>query len=754
MPVTLKQGLMKYKNGQGEYVGINTVGETGTAQQIAAITTAGTTQVGNVNQAGTTQTQAVNTAGNTQVQAVNAAGTTQVSAVNTKGQEVLESIPADYSELSEDVSSLKSAFDSLDDEVHDPVTGLDGKAPVIISTASGDIASFDDGADGMPVNGMTVQIEPVQEGTGDPSPTNVRPITGWTGATVTRTGKNLFDKDHLVGIGFGSGTLVAGDFAGFYCECVPGVTYTLSRANGTATPRFAIAFTKEIPAHNVVIYNKAPASYNNTETSLTVTAPDGSKYVCVYLNNSGIVVPDDANVQLEIGSTVTDFVPYQGTTLPISWQTEAGTVYGGTLDPVAGTLTVYNGEVTLNGSETWTTYNAYHGFSSRLLDMKSATRQNGLCDLFPVVKNTPSTPAVWLGVSNNILYVINTYDIAGIGSDDSGEVKVQKWKAYLANHPLQVVYPLAEPIVYRLSPNEIRTLFGSNRIWADCGPISVDYCADTKTYVDDAIPVQDVQVNGTSVLNNGVANVPVASSTGFGVVGIDNNNGINIASGKLYVVGADSTRIKSSNSSYRPIVPTRQHESVFYGLTKAAGVDMASSSNAVGTYTDAAKVAIQKMLGIYQAPWELIREDDITNATQADIEITVDGNGNAFELTDARLMVSFPTQDVQAGLGDYGRISFYYNDSASDDLFIGSFSQAVGTSRGGQAQIIQRDGMIERSVVPNNTASLSVQMAVHNGFTTSNSSHWQLETKYYKKIVIKAVTGRCRYILYGKRKWN
>ena len=36
-------------------------------------------------------------------------------------------------------------------------------------------------------------IEPVQSGSGDPSPSNVRPITGWTGATLTRCGKNLIN---------------------------------------------------------------------------------------------------------------------------------------------------------------------------------------------------------------------------------------------------------------------------------------------------------------------------------------------------------------------------------------------------------------------------------------------------------------------------------------------------------------------------------------------------------------------------------
>ena len=91
----------------------------------------------------------IETAGAAQVQAVNNAGTTQVAAVNAKGQEVLDSIPADYSELSGDVNSLKSA--------------INDKADIIVSSASGAIASFSDGADNLPVKSLSVAIEPVQD---------------------------------------------------------------------------------------------------------------------------------------------------------------------------------------------------------------------------------------------------------------------------------------------------------------------------------------------------------------------------------------------------------------------------------------------------------------------------------------------------------------------------------------------------------------------------------------------------------------
>lgn len=112
----------------------------------------------------------------------------------------------------------------------------------------------------------------------------------------------------------------------------------------------------------------------------------------------------------------------------------------------------------------------------------------------------------------------------------------------------------------------------------------------------------DVQVNGTSVLNNGVANVPLASTSDVGVVKVDSSEayGLGIGTGgRLYVITASSAHIKTGGGSYRPIVPSKQHESTFYGLATAAGdTTQSSSSNAIGTYTNSAKTAIQTMLGV------------------------------------------------------------------------------------------------------------------------------------------------------------
>ncbi len=121
--------------------------------------------------------------------------------------------------------------------------------------------------------------------------------------------------------------------------------------------------------------------------------------------------------------------------------------------------------------------------------------------------------------------------------------------------------------------------------------------SDLESGVIPSVPVTDVQVNGSSVLNQGVANVPRATSAVLGVVKANSANGITVSYGDLYVSKAGSTTIKEGVNNYLPIVPSNQHESAFYALAKASGdTTQSASSNAVGVYTESAKSSIAQML--------------------------------------------------------------------------------------------------------------------------------------------------------------
>lgn len=63
---------------------------------------------------------------------------------------------------------------------------VDGFKKKSIANTPTDIASFNDGT-ANPMPSLEISIVPVQSGSGDPSPSNVRPISGWSGANVTVT---------------------------------------------------------------------------------------------------------------------------------------------------------------------------------------------------------------------------------------------------------------------------------------------------------------------------------------------------------------------------------------------------------------------------------------------------------------------------------------------------------------------------------------------------------------------------------------
>lgn len=226
---------------------VQSVTDEGTAQ-VGRVTNAGTTAVGNVNDAGTTQVGNVNSAGQTQVGNVNDAGSTQVEnvqnegntqiqAVEDKGAEVLETIPADYTELS--------------DTVFNDVTGLDTKAPVILETASGAIASFNDGADGMPIKKLVAQIEPVQD------------LHGYSNPWPAGGGKNKLNNTATTTTSNGVTFTVNAD----------GSVSCSGTATGTAVLRIYTDFTI---AENVILSGCPSGGNYNTGYSLLAANQNGS----------------------------------------------------------------------------------------------------------------------------------------------------------------------------------------------------------------------------------------------------------------------------------------------------------------------------------------------------------------------------------------------------------------------------------------------------------------------------------------------
>ena len=317
-------------------------------------------------------------------------------------------------------AAAQSAAETAQQAAESIAPALDEKADAI-HTAAGPapIVSIPDAA-AAPVDALTVGVEPVQSGSGDPSPTNVRPISGWTGANVTRTGKNLLDVESFTLVKSSSRTKA------IIFSIRPAGTYTFAvnvTAN-TATKNTQLAIRNMQSSNYIAIKTLTIPAGGTGSFSTSFTANIPFSYIYAFISSSDVETASVTieDIQLEVGSTATAYEPYQGSTYDITFPSEAGTVYGGTLDVTNGVLTVDRAMIASYAGET--------------------------------------LPGEW--ISDRDVYAAGTTPTTGA----------------------QVVYQLATPITYTLTPQEIRTFLGANNIWADTGDVTVGYKADTKLYID------------------------------------------------------------------------------------------------------------------------------------------------------------------------------------------------------------------------------------------------------------------------------
>lgn len=119
----------------------------------SAVEEEGARQVQAVQAAGDAATEAVGSAQTVAVQAVQTESTAQQAAVQAKGEEVLASIPEDYTELSGNVSNLKSLTLEADADTIEQITGnrpltwYPGRYKTATTAGIGTLTSFDPNAE-------------------------------------------------------------------------------------------------------------------------------------------------------------------------------------------------------------------------------------------------------------------------------------------------------------------------------------------------------------------------------------------------------------------------------------------------------------------------------------------------------------------------------------------------------------------------------------------------------------------------------
>lgn len=238
---------------------------------------------------------------------------------------------------------------------------------------------------------------------------------------------------------------------------------------------------------------------SNVNIGLTKTSPSNAAYlifnIAGYPGANDTIAPSDVTYfQLEEGSSSTAYAPYSNicpisgwtganvyhsgadtsdaTIYSITFPSEAGTVYGGTVDVTTGKLTVDRAMVDL-GAKNWypSTAAGRTRFRTSITDIERISspnvRSSLLCSNYPT-KTANQTYQGTTGVSLQQ----NSADIY-IYDPQTESMTTAEFKSAMSG--VQLCYKLATPQTYQLTPTEVTTLLGDNTIWADTGDVSVTY---------------------------------------------------------------------------------------------------------------------------------------------------------------------------------------------------------------------------------------------------------------------------------------
>lgn len=325
-------------------------------------------------------------------------------------------------------------------------------------TVSGSIVLITDAIAG-PVIRCECEVN-AKQASGTPTPENPLLISGFTGLNITRTGKNLLDSNKTeltyvtttaqrYGVTFeGVGNYAVSAqtlsesrnvYAKVYSGGTYGTSYTVVRGTTVTTRTFTLN------AGDVLIIYSEFSSSSQYERAKEVLA----------------------TVQVELGSTATSYETYNGTVYPVTWQTEAGTVYGCIVNPVTGLLTVTHVMDTYTGSDVTSVSTASGNAYARVVMSAISGRTYSTCKCNTYVPTSTSA-------NGNITIPAAGQAVARIFNDSFTTLEAAQ--AALNAQPVQFVFDLATPQTYQLQAVDVELKQGINNVYHDGnGDITLTY---------------------------------------------------------------------------------------------------------------------------------------------------------------------------------------------------------------------------------------------------------------------------------------
>lgn len=318
--------------------------------------------------------------------------------------------------------------------------------------------------------GCKVSWEPTQEGSGEPSPDNIRPIKGRDSVTVERCGENLLNISPF--------TKLTNQGVTYEYVANGGVHVSGTSLTNSTSPTFSVWYlppgkyygpnSGEGIGASIVVHRNGKNVWLSTKGTFVILAGDVIRFWCLNVNNGATV--DDTLYPYIVPSTTapTTYAPYTGQTATL---TLPHTIYGGTVDAVTGEGSENAKIITLDGNE-----------------LKFSLYNN-------VFYNLPAHSAP--GISRHGVICCSHFDAKFFGANPNYEfcflekskiddlfANVDDLNAYLAakyaaGTPVQIAYKLAEPVPFTATGAQpIPALAGVNTVITDADSVTVTGRAD------------------------------------------------------------------------------------------------------------------------------------------------------------------------------------------------------------------------------------------------------------------------------------
>ena len=333
----------------------------------------------------------------------------------------------------------------------------------------------------VPIDSLKVYFNPVQAGTGDPSPENIRPITGWTSADIYEAGKNLWGGTQL------RDDILAKVEGATADNTAKTVTYAASKVRNVvlftgfkANTRYTIFLSGDNTSSTIKSPNLTVHYSDGTMESIG-SFVDGVKIHTTHSSKSVVDIQGVWNTSTTILNyekcgvfegvlTENDFVPSEGKKIPITFPVEAGTIYGGYIDPARGVARAEWGVVDL-GSLTWSIYqNTQSGLSFFYAPLSNCAEnvqggREAYCASYK--RYDPRGGNWWTNMPDKqfVSQASGVSSAARVWIRDDAYSDKSTFKTSMSG--VKLVYQLATPVEYPITPTSLKTLLDQNHVWSN-----------------------------------------------------------------------------------------------------------------------------------------------------------------------------------------------------------------------------------------------------------------------------------------------